>query len=71
MTEKNKYLKAFEEQLNNPNAFRAIDMLQNSIARGTQHFDREHTKELFDTCVCGKTIDPDCQLHKNFLGDSV
>lgn len=45
----------------------AAKMLSLSIARGTQHFDREHSKELFEICICGQNINPECELHKQFI----
>jgi len=57
---------AFKAHLKRPDAFKAGRMLADSIARGTHHFDRDHTEELFRDCICGRTIDPDCPLHKDF-----
>lgn len=70
MAEGDKFMDAFRAQLDSPNFGRAAKALSNSIARGTQHFDRDHTAELFRDCICGKTIDPACPLHSQFLESS-
>ena len=49
------------------NSMVAVQSLSNSISRGTHHFDRDHTHELFTICVCDDRINPECPLHKEFL----
>ena len=53
-------------RLSASNLGRAAKALGDSIARGTQHFDRDHTAALMSECICEREIDPECPLHKWF-----
>jgi hypothetical protein len=42
--------------------------MTNSIKRGTIHFDRDHTKELFE--MCDDKINVNCELDKDFKNEN-
>ncbi len=65
------FMRRMTEMLNDDDYMKQIGdvarRLSESISRGTHHFDRDHSKEVIENCICDKNINPNCTVHNRFI----